>query len=49
MERAVAEGKKAAAQTRAKLKEDVDEAGDKPYLAELDDDLPSQQTDKFVE
>ena len=49
MERAVAEGKKAAAQTRSKLKEDVDEAGDKPYLAELDDDLPSQQPDKFVE
>ena len=49
MERAVAEGKKAAAQTRAKLKEDVDEAGDKPYLAELDEELPSQQPNKFVE
>jgi len=49
MERAVAEGKKAAAQTRARLKDDVDEAGDKPYLAELDEELPSQQADKFVE
>ena len=49
LKRAIAEGKKMAAQTRARLKEDVDEAGDKPYLAELDGDLPSQQEDKFVE
>ena len=49
MERAVAEGKKAAAATQAKLKQDVDEAGDRPAIAEQDEELPSQQPDKFVE
>ena len=49
MERAVAEGKRAAAATQAKLKADVDEAGDRPAIAEQDEELPSQQPDKFVE
>ena len=49
MDRAVAEGKRAAAATSARLKADVDEAGDRPYIAEQDDELPSQQPDKFVE
>jgi len=49
MERAVAEGKKAAAATQARLKQDVDEAGDRPAIAEQDGDLPSQGEDKFVE
>ncbi len=49
MERAVAEGKKAAAATRANLKRDVDEAGDRPAIYEQDEELPSQQPDKFVE
>ena len=49
MERAVAEGKRAAAATQAKLKQDVDEAGDRPAIAEADGDLPSQHADKFVE
>ena len=49
MERAVAEGKRAAAATRANLKHDVDEAGDRPAIYEQDEDLPSQHEDKFVE
>ena len=49
MERAVAEGKRAAAQTQARLKQDVEEAGDRPAIAEQDEDLPSQHPDKFVE
>lgn len=49
MERAVAEGKRAAADAQAKLKKDVDEAGDRPAMAEQDEALPSQSADKFVE
>lgn len=49
MERAVAEGKRAAAATQARLKQDVDEAGDRPAIYEQDEDLPSQHADKFVE
>ena len=49
MERAVAEGKRAAAATQARLKQDVDEAGDRPAIYEQDEDLPSQHEDKFVE
>ena len=49
IDRAVAEGKKAAAATQAKLKQDVDEAGDRPAIYEQDEDLPSQHPDKFVE
>ena len=49
MERAVAEGKRAAAATQAKLKHDVDEAGDRPAIYQQDEDLPSQHEDKFVE
>ena len=49
MERAVAEGKRAAAATQARLKQDVEEAGDGPAIAEQDGDLPSQHADKFVE
>lgn len=49
MERAVAEGKRAAAATQARLKQDVDEAGDRPAIYEQDEDLPSQREDKFVE
>ncbi len=49
VERAVAEGKRAAAATRANLKHDVDEAGDRPAIYEQDEDLPSQHEDKFVE
>ena len=49
IDRAVAEGKRAAAATRANLKRDVDEAGDRPAIAEQDGDLPSQHEDKFVE
>ena len=49
IDRAVAEGKRAAAATRANLKNDVDEAGDRPAIYEQDEDLPSQHADKFVE
>ena len=49
IDRAVAEGKRAAAATVANLKKDVDEAGDRPAMAEQDGDLPSQHADKFVE
>lgn len=49
IDRAMAEGKKAAAATRANLKHDVDEAGDRPAIYEQDEDLPSQHADKFVE
>ena len=49
IDRAVAEGKRAAAATRANLKRDVDEAGDRPAIYEQDEDLPSQHEDKFVE
>ena len=49
IDRAVAEGKRAAAATRANLKRDVDEAGDRPAIYEQDEELPSQQPDKFVE
>ena len=49
MERAVAEGKRAAAITRERLKQDVDDAGDRPAIYEQDEDLPSQHEDKFVE
>ena len=49
VERAVAEGRRAAAATRASLKHDVDEAGDRPAIYEQDEDLPSQHEDKFVE
>ncbi len=49
IDRAVAEGRRAAAATQARLKQDVDEAGDRPAIAEQDGDLPSQHEDKFVE
>ena len=49
IDRAVAEGKRAAAATRANLKRDVDEAGDRPAIYEQDEELPSQGEDKFVE
>ncbi|MBW3635971.1 MAG: hypothetical protein KY445_05815 [Armatimonadetes bacterium] len=49
LENAVAEGKKAAAEVQTKLKKDVEEAGDKPAIAEQDGDLPSEKEDKFVE
>lgn len=48
-ESAIAEGKKAAAEVQSKLKKDVDEAGDRPAIAEQDGDLPSEKEDKFVE
>ena len=49
IDRAVAEGKRAAAATRANLKRDVDEAGERPAIYQQDEDLPSQHEDKFVE
>ena len=52
IERAVAEGKKQAADVQARLKKEVDEAGDRPALAEQDgtlEDLPSQKEDKHIE
>ncbi|PQV65550.1 hypothetical protein B1R32_101292 [Abditibacterium utsteinense] len=49
LEVALAEGKKAAAEVQNKLKKDVEEAGDKPAIAEQDGDLPSEKEDKFVE
>ncbi len=49
LENAVAEGKKAAAEVQTKLKKDVEEAGDRPAIAEQDGDLPSEKEDKFVE
>jgi hypothetical protein len=49
LETAIAEGKRAAAEVQNKLKKDVDEAGDKPAIAEQDGELPSEKEDKFVE
>lgn len=49
LENAVAEGKKAAAEVQTKLKKDVEEAGDKPAIAEQDGELPSEKENKFVE
>jgi len=49
LESAIAEGKKAAAEVQSKLKKDVEEAGDRPAIAEQDGDLPSEKEDKFVE
>ncbi len=48
-ENAIAEGKKAAAEVQSKLKKDVEEAGDKPAIAEQDGELPSEKEDKFIE
>ena len=47
LDRAVEEGKKTAADVQAKLKRELDEAGDKPRFTE--EDLPSQSEEKFVE
>lgn len=47
LDRAVEEGKKTAADVQAKLKKELDEAGDKPHFTE--EDLPSQSEEKFVE
>ncbi len=49
LETALAEGKRAAAEVQNKLKKDVDEAGDKPAIAEQDGELPSEKEDKFIE
>ena len=49
LENAVAEGKKAAAEVQTRLKKDVDEAGDRPAIAEQDGELPSEKEDKFIE
>ena len=49
LESAIAEGKRAAAEVQTKLKKDVDEAGDKPAIAEQDGELPSEKEDKLVE
>jgi hypothetical protein len=49
LENAVAEGKRAAAEVQTRLKKDVDEAGDRPAIAEQDGELPSEKEDKFIE
>jgi len=49
IDRAVAEGKKAAAEVEGRLKKEVDEAGDKPFLAQQDGELTSQNENKHVE
>ena len=47
-DRAVEEGKKAAAEVSAKLKKELEDAGDKPHFADAEG-LPSQKEEKFVE
>lgn len=48
LDRAVEEGKKAAAEVQAKLKKELEDAGDKPHFADAEG-LPSQKEEKFVE
>jgi hypothetical protein len=49
IDNALAEGKRVAAEVQSNLKKDVEEAGDKPAIAEQDGELPSEKEDKFVE
>ncbi len=49
LETALAEGKRAAAEVQNKLKKDVEDAGDKPAIAEQDGELPSEKEDKLIE
>jgi hypothetical protein len=46
IDRAVAEGKKAAAEVENRLKKEVEDAGDKPFLAEQDGTLDNQKENK---
>jgi len=49
LEQAVAQGKLAAAEIEAKLKKDVENAGDRPSLAEEDNANMAGSPDKYVE
>jgi hypothetical protein len=49
VKQAVEQGKQAAAEVESRLRKEVSEAGDRPYLAEQDEELPSQTEEKFVE
>lgn len=49
VKQAVEQGKQAAAEVESRLRKEVTEAGDRPYLAEQDEELPSQTEQKFVE
>ncbi len=49
LQEAIEEGKRAAAEAQARLKQDVTRAGDRPALAEEDGELPSQKPDKHIE
>lgn len=49
LEQAVAQGKLAAVEIEARLRKDVEEAGDKPFLAEKEDKAAAPTEAKFVE